>query len=58
MQGIQTAMQVTREHDGRRTHQIFYTSCTNAPSLPADFFTEESLEKKFKESGHKAKAQN
>ena len=37
MQGITTAMQVTREHNGRRTHQIFYTSCTNAPQSAGGF---------------------
>jgi hypothetical protein len=56
-QGVQTAMQISREHNGRRTHQIFYNSCTNSPNLPADFFTEASLQKKFKETGGKVKAQ-
>jgi hypothetical protein len=57
LQGVQTPMQVSREHNGRRTHQIFYTSCTNAPNLPADFFTETALQKKFKDTGGKVKAQ-
>jgi hypothetical protein len=57
LQGVQTPMQVSREHNGRRTHQIFYTSCTNAPNLPTDFFTETALEKKFKDTGGKVKAQ-
>ena len=56
-QGVQTAMQITREHNGLRTHQTFFTSCTNAPSLPPDFFTEESLQKRFKQSGGKVKKQ-
>ena len=56
-EGVQTPMQVTREHNGQRTHQIFYTSCTNSPNLPADFFTEESLQKKAKDTGGKVKAQ-
>jgi hypothetical protein len=55
--GIQTAMQITREHNGQRTHQIFYTSCSNTPNLPVDFFTEGSLQKKFKDTGGKVKAQ-
>lgn len=55
LQGVQTPMQVSREHNGRRTHQIFYNSCSNAPSLPPDFFTESSLQKKFKDTGGKAK---
>lgn len=57
LEGIQTPMQISREHNGRRTHQIFFNSCTNAPNLPADFFTEQSLQKKFKDSGGKVKAQ-
>lgn len=55
LQGVQTPMQVSREHNGRRTHQIFYNSCSNAPSLAPDFFTESSLQKKFKDTGGKAK---
>jgi len=56
-EGVQTAMQITREHNGQRTHQIFYTACTNSPNLPADFFTEASLQKKAKDTGGKVKAQ-
>jgi hypothetical protein len=55
--GVQSAMQITREHNGQRTHQIFYTSCSNSPNLPADFFTESSLQKKYKETGGKAKGE-
>lgn len=55
-QGVQIPMQVTREQNGRRIQQIFYTSCTNAPNLPVDFFTEKSLQKKFKDTGGKVKA--
>jgi hypothetical protein len=57
LQGIQTPMQISREHNGMRTHQIFFTSCTNSPALPPDFFTEASLQKKFKGTGGKVKAQ-
>ena len=53
--GVQTPMQVTREHNGRRTHQIFYNSCRNNPNLPSDFFTEAALQKRFKETGGKIK---
>jgi hypothetical protein len=54
-EGVQSAMQINREHNGQRTHQIFYNSCTNAPNLPADFFTEASLQSKFKDTGGKVK---
>jgi len=55
-QGIQTPKQITREHNGRRIYQIFYDTCSNAPNLPADFFTEDGLRKKYKDTGGKAKA--
>jgi hypothetical protein len=54
-QGVQTPMQITREHNGMRTTQIFFNSCTNSPPLPPDFFTEEGLRKKYKETGGKLK---
>ncbi|MGB7435445.1 MAG: hypothetical protein WBR26_12925 [Candidatus Acidiferrum sp.] len=53
-EGVQFPMQITREHNGLRTHQTFYSSCSNAPNLPPDFFTEESLQKRFKQTGGKA----
>jgi hypothetical protein len=57
LEGVQTPLQVTREHNGRRTHQIFYNSCRHNPNLPADFFTEAGLQKRFKETGGKATPQ-
>ncbi len=54
--GVQTAMQVSREHNGRRTHQIFYTSCSNNPNLPGDFFTEQSLARAICQ-GHRREGQ-
>jgi hypothetical protein len=56
-QGVQVPKQITRERNGRRINQIFYDTCNNAPNLPADFFTEEGLRKKFKETGGKVKAE-
>lgn len=56
-QGIQTPKQVSREHNGRRIYQIFYDTCSNAPNLPPDFFTEDGLRKKYKDTGEKAKAE-
>ena len=54
--GVQTPMQVTRERNGRRTHQIFYESCRVNPNLAPDFFTREGLEKRFRELGGKTKS--
>jgi hypothetical protein len=55
--GVQSPMQVSQEHNGRRTHQIFYFSCSNNPSLPADFFTEQSLRERYAKTGGKATPQ-
>ena len=54
--GIQMPMQVTRERDGRRQLQVFYDDCHPNPGLPADFYTREALDKRFKEVGGKAKS--
>ena len=48
--GVQIPMQVTRLHNDRRLFQLFYDSCRVNPKLPADFFTKEGLERRFKES--------
>jgi hypothetical protein len=55
LQGVQTPLQITREHNGHRSYQIFYDSCQNNPSLPADFFTKASLDKVYAEKGGKKK---
>jgi hypothetical protein len=55
--GIQLPMQVTKERDGRRMQQIFYTACEPNPPLPSDYFTHEALEKRFKETGAKNKGE-
>jgi hypothetical protein len=54
-QGVQTSLQISREHNGRRTYQLFYNSCNNNPNLPVDFFTAESLRERFKKTGGKVK---
>ncbi len=54
-EGVQTPMQITREHNGQRIQQVFYSSCNNNPNLPADFFTEASLQERFKKTGGKVK---
>ena len=54
-EGVELPMQVSRERDGRRVYQAFYESCRINPDLPADFFTKEALEKRFKDVGGKSK---
>jgi len=39
------ATQITREHNGRRTAQIFFTGCRFNPGLPDSLFSKESLQK-------------
>ena len=38
-----TPMQLTREHNGRRTVQFFYNSCRFNPGFPQDLFAKDSL---------------
>jgi len=52
--GVGTAFQVSREHDGKRVSQIFYDSCKYNAGITADFFTREALVKRWAEMGHKA----
>jgi len=40
---VWTPMQVTREHNGRRTAQFFYDNCRYNPSFPQDLFSKDSL---------------
>lgn len=47
--GVQTALQVARERNGRRIFQAFYESCRYNPGFPADLFTKEGLEKRYTE---------
>jgi outer membrane lipoprotein-sorting protein len=51
--GVMTPLQISREHDGRRTYQVFYSSCQYNSGIPADFFTKASLEKRYAEVGNK-----
>ena len=43
---VWTPMQVSREHNGRRTAQFFYESCRYNPGFPQDLFTKDSLQKR------------
>ena len=38
-----TPLQITREHNGRRTAQFFYDSCRYDPGFPQDLFSKDSL---------------
>ena len=41
--GVWTPMQITREHNGRRTAQFFYDTCRYNPGFPQDLFSKDSL---------------
>lgn len=43
---VWTPMQVSRDHNGRRASQFFYTSCRYNPGYPNDFFEKAGLEKR------------
>jgi len=51
MDGVRTPLQITTDRDGRRTNQVFFSSCKYNPGFPADFFTKAALEKRFSEVG-------
>lgn len=51
--GVMTPLQITTDHDGRRTSQIFFASCKYNPGLPDDFFTEAALRARFRKLGGK-----
>jgi len=46
-------LQLTREHNGRRTAQIFYDTCRFNPGFPDDLFSKESLQKRGSEAALK-----
>jgi hypothetical protein len=40
---VWTPMQISREHNGRRTAQFFFDSCRYNPGFPPDLFSKDSL---------------
>jgi hypothetical protein len=50
---VWTPMQITRDHNGRRTAQFFYDSCRYNPGFPNDYFDRSSLQKKTVDAGGK-----
>jgi hypothetical protein len=53
MDGVRTPLQITRDHNGRRVNQVFFTFCKYNSGLPADLFTKAALDKRFSEVGSK-----
>jgi len=54
LDGVQTPLQVSRTHNGRRVFQAFYDTCRYNPNLPANFFTKAGLEERFREVGSRS----
>jgi len=52
---VWTPLQISREHNGRRTAQIFYDTCRFNPGFPDELFTKASLEKRGSEIDIKKK---
>lgn len=53
--GVQIPKQVSRERDGRRVFQVFFSDCKLNPGLADELFTRASLEKHYAEVGKKQK---
>jgi hypothetical protein len=53
MDGVRTPLQITSDHNGRRTAQVFFNICKYNSGLPADLFTKAALDKRFSEVGSK-----
>lgn len=54
-EGVQVAMQISREKNGRRTYQAFYDSCQFNPNFSDELFTRSGLEKHGSDLGVKKK---
>jgi hypothetical protein len=53
--GVQTPLQIAREHDGRRIYQAFFNSCKYNPGFPQDMFSKAALVQRYSEVGKKNK---
>ena len=54
-ENVWTPLQVSREHNDRRTAQFFYDTCRYNPNFPDDLFTKDSLQKHGSEAVLKKK---
>jgi hypothetical protein len=51
MDGVRTAMQIAQDRNGRRSSQVFFTTCKYNSNLPADLFSKSSLDQRFQKVG-------
>ncbi|HEY2821508.1 MAG TPA: hypothetical protein VGJ06_10755 [Candidatus Acidoferrum sp.] len=56
MDGVRTAMQIAQDRNGRRSSQVFFSTCKYNSNLAPDLFSQASLEQRFQKVGsHKSK---
>jgi outer membrane lipoprotein-sorting protein len=55
LDGVQTPFQVTRERNGLKVYQVFYSGCRYNTNLSEDLFTRAALEHRWSEIGKKGK---
>ncbi len=55
IEGVQTPFQITRERNGIKVYQVFFTSCRYNSGLSEELFTRASLDKRWSEVGKKKK---
>lgn len=51
MDGVRTAMQIAQDRNGRRSSQVFFSTCKYNSNLAPDLFSQASLEKRFQQVG-------
>ena len=51
MDGVRTAMQIAQDRNGRRSSQVFFTTCKYNSNLPPDLFSKSSLDQRFQKVG-------
>jgi hypothetical protein len=51
MDGVRTAMQIAQDRNGRRSSQVFFTTCKYNTNLSPDLFSKSSLEQRFQKVG-------
>lgn len=51
MDGVRTAMQIAQDRNGRRSSQVFFSTCKYNSNLPPDLFSKASLDQRFQKVG-------
>jgi hypothetical protein len=51
MDGVRTAMQIAQDRNGRRSSQVFFSTCKYNSNLAPDLFSQASLDQRFQKVG-------